>query len=518
MATLEWSDLINKLPRAPLAGYNADRQVGTLTSCSEGTRTALLQNVANWIEDPTAGKVFWLKERAGFGKTAVALSVAEHANQRSTLAASFFFSHQIADLNHASLVVPTITYQLSIIGGDIYKEKLATIIKRDPEVLHAKLESQIKILFFQSLREPPRTWSTNPMVIVIDALDECQRDSAEKFITSFIPAVLSLDLPFKVFITSRPEPHLITAFASLGMRSRTIDDTSNKDVETYLRRELADIPSRLGLTDLPRDWVTEVDIQSLLTLAGGNQQGGLFVYAATVIRFIGDPYAMDPQAHLQIVLSATAPSLYRPYQDLDTLYTRVLDVALRDREELRQRFHNVLGGMIFLSKGDTGLDIPTLERFLSLPTGEVQRTVINLQSVIRRPPNDWELPSFHHASFKDFLTNQDRAGSGYYMDHKLWNKRLALACMQVITSSALKGQVADLMKTEAYVICPKTKLEPEFFHATLCLPDYFAAAECDESLLAELETFIKDDFGWWIELQDSFCTSSIERVSAAAVC
>lgn len=89
--------------------------------------------------------------------------------------------------------------------------------------------------------------------------------------------------------------------------------------------------------------------------------------------------------------------------------------------------------------------------------------------------------------------------------------------MRVISASPLKEHVTNAMGEKAYIGYPATKLSPEFRHATKHLSDYFKGANGDQNLLAELEAFVKDDFGWWIELQLSISTSSLSLVSDAVV-
>jgi hypothetical protein len=104
--------LINALLPIQLAAYNASRAA---PACLEGTRSALLDNIAEWIKDASAKRIYWLTGVAGTDKTAVAQSVAQMAHDEDCLGATFFFSRtaETVERRRAAAVIPTIAYQFA---------------------------------------------------------------------------------------------------------------------------------------------------------------------------------------------------------------------------------------------------------------------------------------------------------------------------------------------------------------------------------------------------------------------
>lgn len=137
--------MLDTLRRAPLACCNAERPK-TINSCSDQTRVGLLEEVDKWIADQKSNPVYWLKERARFGKTAIALSVAERAAARGELAASFFFSHQQLDLNNASLFFSTLAFQLTAFDEGRYRRVFAEAVAKSPDAGATEFKHQVEAL------------------------------------------------------------------------------------------------------------------------------------------------------------------------------------------------------------------------------------------------------------------------------------------------------------------------------------------------------------------------------------
>lgn len=470
--------------------------MGTIDPCSEQTRVELLRDIDDWIAAPNANRVYWLKERAGFGKTAIALSVAERAAKRGQLAASFFFSYQVPDLDNASLFFPTIAFQFAHFDNHRYRQLFAESVRDSPDASAAKLKSQVEVLFSKPLGRVEPT--SQPLLIVIDAFDECDQAQAEELIGILIKASQALPLPLRLFLTSRPEHHLITAFERVEISPRSIADTSKADVEIYLRQELPDIPRRLGIRDMSSDWITETEIATIV-----RQAGGLFVYASVVVRFIGYRAALNPRKRLEILLrdDPVQSTAYQPYAPLDRLYKRVLDVATDGQRDLVEDVLVVLGGWTIIEE-KVYMTPALLAPLIGLEISDVRRTLIKLQSVVVYPDSDDGTVTFHHASFKDFLLNPSRSGPEYFLDPHVYHHRLALQSMQMIVQSPHGKKVQAKMASESYVFQAEHD-EPDFpgklryaltyvfLHTTKSLKD--------ATLKNALDDFSQQGSLWWLE-------------------
>jgi hypothetical protein len=81
---------------------------------------------------------------------------------------------------------------------------------------------------------------------------------------------------------------------------------------------------------------------------------GLFIFAATSVRFIGDRNYSDPPNQLTKLLQRTTPILESasPYIYLDSLYSQVLTKAFFNiSPSLAGRLKIILGNIIFLQDG-----------------------------------------------------------------------------------------------------------------------------------------------------------------------
>jgi hypothetical protein len=72
-------------------GAQYDAYDPKLTSCLEGTRVDLLEEITHWIDNPTGECLFWLQGITGEGKSTIAKTVATTLHANKKLGASFFF-------------------------------------------------------------------------------------------------------------------------------------------------------------------------------------------------------------------------------------------------------------------------------------------------------------------------------------------------------------------------------------------------------------------------------------------
>lgn len=150
---------------------------------------------------------------------------------------------------------------------------------------------------------------------------------------------------------------------------------------------------------LPDPWPHADDIQALT-----NQSHGLFIYAATSVKFIADRKHSDPVYQLTQLLTnspTVAKDSSSPHHYLDGLYTQVLNNAFPDiAARLLRRLKTVLGTIIFLRDP---LSTRALGQLLGLDG--VQNILVHLHSVLVIPDNDDEVIRLLHPSFYDFMTH-----------------------------------------------------------------------------------------------------------------
>ena len=245
--------------------------------CTAGTRVKILENITKWANDPSSGspRVFWFTGQAGSGKTTIAYTIAklfENANQHTVLVGNFFCSRQFPETQAQTRIIPTIAYQLAH-KCESYADALHVANKFD--AVDHEVAIQMKDLFVG-----PWQWSETtcppelpPYLIIIDALDEIKDDKGPSFLSDLLKAIKGYDLRgFKFLVTSRSHPEvaaLCESFTSEVCRLQHVPIKEAKsDITTYLKTKLPKLARSPEFADL------------------GRRVGGLFIYAATVVKYL----------------------------------------------------------------------------------------------------------------------------------------------------------------------------------------------------------------------------------------
>ena len=144
--------------------------------------------------------------------------------------------------------------------------------------------------------------------------------------------------------------------------------------------------------------------------------GGYFIYASTVIKFIDEEF-FSPVDRLDQVLnnsnSTVAPLDSALFAELDKLYIQILSCCPKSQMPLLKR---ILGFTVFNDSNPRG--IGHIAAFLRLSLGQVKLTLRGLRSLVSFE-GMWESLKIMHASFRDFLEDEARAGI-YHIDAEGW--------------------------------------------------------------------------------------------------
>jgi hypothetical protein len=409
--------------------------------CLPGTRKQLLNEIMDWFADD-GPSVYWLRGLAGTGKTTIARSVADLAEQQGLLGASFFFSRTDTARQRAGAVLPTIAYQLAK-WRPALRQPLCEAINSDREIVERTMKGQVECLFVQALSH-----TTSPVpraLLVVDALDECERigDCEGGLLVPLLVGCLGR-LPFsvKLFITSRDEPSICRMFDSLPaqhsmQRAALHIDIEKKivnaDIELYLHNKLRFIS--------PDDssWPPAAAITELT-----HRASGLFVYAVTIIEYIQKHRFGDaPIDLLNEVLSTSLVDAQYHYQYLDTLYLKVLDKPAAaaaaagggNLNRLRERIRDAAASVVLAQEP---LSWSALSTLTNLPMSSLKV----LSSIILES-SDGKIRPFH-ASFADFIVDDKRCKEpAYLVNAAQHHERLARRCL-IVMNESLRYDICNL--------------------------------------------------------------------------
>jgi len=164
-----------KLPTAGGASFDSHSDEHT-ARCLADTRVELQHQITEWVDDPNGKSIFWLNGMAGTGKSTIARTTAYSFADRGQLGASFFFKKGEGDRGNASRFFTTIaTHLMKHMPGLI--PGIIKAIEADPAISEKALKDQFKKLILLPLSEMKQSFPQPPkQVIVIDALDECERE------------------------------------------------------------------------------------------------------------------------------------------------------------------------------------------------------------------------------------------------------------------------------------------------------------------------------------------------------
>jgi hypothetical protein len=395
------------------AAYDSgQRQSEHASTCLEGTRERIVNRISDWVKGDPDNPICWLEGPAGSGKSTVAHTIAKQCDDKKQLAFTFFFSRGKQDRSDTSKFFPTFAYQLATFVPEIQTSMRDALIT-DPAVPTRRLEHQIKKLIVDPILAITRPASS--LIVIIDGLDECSGDAhlLQQFIRLLVDTTVTHHLPFRFLFVSRPEDHIHHIFALPSIQSTyhlsLRDFPARDDVRKYLASNLGQI------RDVPRPWPTERDLEVLV-----DHSQGLFIWASTVVRFVGDGTDF-PQQKLQDVM--------RAHTGIDALYCQVLSEARKFA-----RFAQVIGAIMFLRQNRQSLSVSDLEQFLGLQSGGVRLALRGCRSILAIPNDDTkDRVRPYHASLQEFLVDDSRA-KDHFLSPLLHHTSILVDCGKLIVA------------------------------------------------------------------------------------
>ncbi|KZP24093.1 hypothetical protein FIBSPDRAFT_822485, partial [Athelia psychrophila] len=181
----------------------ANMDAAIRASCLAGTRKYLLKDIIDWLVTPTEGKnVLWLHGAAGLGKSTVANSIAEHFRGRRQQGVFLFFDRNAPLDSTPARVIRTMAYQLAEHNQAI-KTAISLAMEKDPQLTSAPLSTQFTSLLMNPLLAASQE-ITGPVIIVLDALDECGDAESRRSLLALLSHELAkFPRQFRFLIISR---------------------------------------------------------------------------------------------------------------------------------------------------------------------------------------------------------------------------------------------------------------------------------------------------------------------------
>ncbi|KZW02986.1 hypothetical protein EXIGLDRAFT_809094 [Exidia glandulosa HHB12029] len=300
--------------------------------CLDGTRTDLLDDILEWAVGDSPQRICWLSGMAGTGKSAVAQSISSRIAEWITASQvdeqdcdtrllTFFIDRDIAARRSPLRLLHTLVYFLAR-AVPAFRTYVHSTLADLPEILSRALQEQVAALLVQPLSRCAEV--SDRIIIVIDAFDECDKLDVREggdLLPCLLSTVVQSCLQLRLLVTSRAERSITNTFADPLLDGaylpRTMSSSAvQQDIEAYLTHHL------------PR--MQPDTIRSL-----SRKADGLFIYAATVVRFVKLnefyteeellPAIIEPDRSLRPSCLGTPAPDYTP---LDDMYLHILRSAL----------------------------------------------------------------------------------------------------------------------------------------------------------------------------------------------
>lgn len=410
--------------------------------CTPGTRIRILADISTWVNDTSleSPSIYWLFGPAGSGKSTIAYTIARQFDG-TVLGGNFFCSRQFEDTRLSHRIIPTISYHLAL-----RCKPFSDALKRSGNLddvhhdIHAQLEGLL-IGPWQRCEASRHSDSSLPSsyLIVIDALDEIVAEGGSKFLRALLDLMAKHRLRgLRIFATSRSDPALINHLRSFG------DKRSYRLEEVPLEEAQADIGRYLHAS-LPH-FADRPEIQSLV-----NQAAGLFVYAATVVKYLEVREAPEQKRFLDKLLSTpTTTGSYRLFNTIDELYRQILQHAFEnfEDEDYAERLL-ILHAFVCAAERTSTSIVADLLLTGNPDDCEVDPafspTTIS-DSVLQRLHAVLYVESgkvlWYHKSFPDFLFDKDRS-QDFWCNQSEQHRRLTNACFSIMKAQ-LKFNIASI--------------------------------------------------------------------------
>ncbi|KAF5373379.1 hypothetical protein D9757_009755 [Collybiopsis confluens] len=482
--------ILEKLKYAPEAFYDTDVEGIQRQYCLQGTRTRIIDQIKHWANDPNGSTGYWIWGMAGTGKSTIAMSACQafQESKDCALVASFFCSRQIAECSNYRKIIPTLAYKLAR-SFRRFAVELKKIYGSDPDIAGKRPEIQVLKL----LIEPWKAVAVKGLhrlkvpIVVLDALDECPE--IQVVLRPLIAAIQGGQLPdLKLLFTSRPEyliqllmpPNQLPTEIPSTVKQFRLHDVGDmeiqSDIYTFLDNELQGVATN------------DDQLQKLAELSGK-----LFIYAATVVKFIKG--VMDP-AQQQTRLKDSLAQTEKP-EDLQKVYSTIVESAIHNnlRAPEAQNLRQILNTIITLYQP---LTCKGVAEMVSLPQSTVEALIRSLQAVCYISDKNECIYTFH-LSFSEYIMGGKEYGDAHRYHQSISKscfqqmKRLRFNICELPSSFTPDDEVVGLEKRV------KERIEGAIEYSCMFWVDHVMRTEATPDLMKKMNDFLQDKGIYWIE-------------------
>jgi len=292
------------------------------------------------------------------------------------------------------------------------RQHVCEAVTKFPNISSLSLRDQWRHLVVQPLSALGEAGNTTSVVLVIDALDECDDNNNIGRIVKLLVEARDLSgLRLRIFLTSRFETAIRHGFNRVSnallrryVLHRISPDIVDADIALFLEQNLMAIGQQQYLA---ADWLSPEIVATITRKAHG-----LFIWAATAYRFIQQGRRFAAQ-RLESIMKQDGDSPVGPEVHLDNLYLTVLrdslcpEYSVEEKEEHCKMLRVVLGTLVVL---ESPLSMQALGELLTVEkqAGGIESIIQDLHAILDIPEDETGALRLHHPSLRDFLLHRHR--------------------------------------------------------------------------------------------------------------
>jgi hypothetical protein len=494
--------------------YGAGSRFTPEKGCLTGTRSAFLDYIIDWANDPTSERCLVLFGQAGTGKSSIAHEIARRFNTMHRLTSSFIFLRKEQSKREAYQLFTSLARDLAD-RYPSFKAALGAAVKDNTSL---RVGTRDYETLFQSLiLEPLKDLRiVGPIIVIIDALDESGDVTRENGLHTFLVKALSkLPSNFRVLITSRPEHAIESAFVGVGSTGIKVKYMSDSNLAARTDNDILAFFQKKLPSDEFNNYCGKL----------AERAEGLFQWAAVACGYILDPpesFGFSQTECINHLLKLTAD---RHGQDpLDELYREVLE-GYFTLERSQLLFRSAVGQLICSVEPLSLRSLTTLRQHTPSSSASSSNAVVvllrRLGSLLSNVnSSDENLPIIPlHTSFRDFITDQTKSGERFCVSLDDAHHQLASSCLGLL----LDGLKFNICNLETSYLANKDipdldsrvdkHIPPALLYACRFWDNHLAHTHFEMELFRKVQSFAEEKLLFWFEALS--LTSNLGHAPAA---
>lgn len=419
-------------------------------------------------------KMLWLNAMPGVGKSVLTSQIINHLEALNLDCCYYFFSLEARSKSTVSGLLRSIAYQMALLNPHV-RQKLLRLKESGVQLDNNKEKLIWRKLFvagiFTCRVDQPQYW-------IIDALDECRDFDNLLTMLSKIEAVF----PLRIFITSRPLPHIKNKMLALGSRVWE-HNFGVDDIRHNIRRYIEDGPHSHILSRVSA--VRRRDLTEKIL----DKSEGCFLWVELVMQEL-EKHGYSTEG-VERILDQVPPGM-------DRLYTRTISEIMETDEEGRKVAEAILSIVVCAIHPLTVAELANALKIhlrINLLEHTIKSSCGNLIYVdkgghvclVHQTARDYLLK---HGLYEAFKTNSTNA-----------HQSLAIICLEYLRSTQMRP-VRMLASPGPSTVRINRRLQSSPFAQYACMhfSDHLRRSSSDDDILLDsVYRFLTTNGLSWVE-------------------